>query len=99
MSETPKKFENAKDAMDPRWSAARESIVGQRLARRIRQRERGRRVMLAGGLVVVLTTIGVLAFMPRTPKPALQFADGSIATALVPETRLVARVDRPDETT
>jgi transmembrane sensor len=99
MSEPDKRFDFAKDALDARWSSERESVVGQRLARRIRQRERARRVTIAALMVVALTGLGALTVTSRTQKPALQFADGSIATALVPDTQLVARVDRSDETT
>jgi transmembrane sensor len=99
MSEPDKRFDFAKDALDARWSSERESVVGQRLARRIRQRERARRVTIAAVMVVALSALGALTLTSRAQKPALQFADGSIATALVPDTELVARVDRSDETT
>ncbi len=100
-SDLNKRVEQAATALDPRWSKERESVVGQRLARKLRQRTRARRAGLVAVAAALVAAAGAVTLSMRHEPTApliLRFADGSFATALRPETVLVARVDRPDQT-
>jgi transmembrane sensor len=78
------------------WDAGRESSVGQRVQRTLLRRRRvGQALAVAAVLAAATFTAGVLSRALAPAAPTLYLADGSTASAVADQTRLVALVDTP----